>query len=155
MKQPIKDEFKGDDAHVRQSIKALIEMSDDGTLYTPLGGHARNLLATSYRRLGRNPKSALGMIAGERARQIYQGFTADHDDGHQEGDLAAAACCYAKFSSCLTKGCSVDEIMDLYVNDYPWDDESFRPGDRMDCLVKAGAFIVAEIERIQRLGEND
>ena len=47
----IKDEFRGDDAHLCQSIKALIELSDDGILSTQLGGHARNLLAASYHRL--------------------------------------------------------------------------------------------------------
>lgn len=51
-KYEIKDEFRGDDEHLRQCIKALIEMSDDGILIPHgLGGHARNLLAASYHRL--------------------------------------------------------------------------------------------------------
>jgi hypothetical protein len=49
---PIRDEFRGDDAHLCESIKALIEMSDRGSLIPHgLGGHARTLLAASYHRL--------------------------------------------------------------------------------------------------------
>ncbi len=50
----IKDEFRGDDAHLCQSIKAIIELSDAKALIPHgLGGHARKLLAASYRRLKR------------------------------------------------------------------------------------------------------
>jgi len=48
----IKDEFRGDDAHLCECIKALIEMSDDGILIPHgIGGHARTMLAASYHRL--------------------------------------------------------------------------------------------------------
>ena len=135
MKQEINDEFKGDNAHVCQSIKALIEMSDDGTLSTRLGGHARSLLATSYHRLGGEPTSSLGMIAGERARQIHRGFTAEHDDAHDQDELASAAVSYAWNNPDM----------------WPFESESWNPSDdQISNLVKAGAFIVAEIERRQR-----
>lgn len=52
MKKPINDEFRGDTEHLRASIKALIEMEDDGVLVPHgIGGHARALLASSYHRL--------------------------------------------------------------------------------------------------------
>jgi len=52
VKIPITDEFNGDTEHLRRSIKALIEMSDDGALVPHgLGGHARALLAASHQRL--------------------------------------------------------------------------------------------------------
>ena len=48
----ILDEFRGDDEHLRQCIKALIKMNDDGVLVPHgIGGHARALLAASYHRL--------------------------------------------------------------------------------------------------------
>ena len=48
----IKDEFRGDNTHLRECIRAIIEMSDEGIMIPHgLGGHARNLLAASYCRL--------------------------------------------------------------------------------------------------------
>lgn len=42
----------------RLSIRALIELSDDGALVPHgLGGHARNMLAAAYHRLGKKRKS--------------------------------------------------------------------------------------------------
>lgn len=48
----IADEFRADNAHLRESIKALIGLNDSGSL-TPhgIGGHARSLLAACYHRL--------------------------------------------------------------------------------------------------------
>lgn len=52
MKTPIKDEFRGDNVRLRESIKALIELSDGGYLVPhKLGGHARTMLAAAYHRL--------------------------------------------------------------------------------------------------------
>jgi hypothetical protein len=49
----IRDEFKGDDAALRASVKALIEISDDGAMAPhPLGCHSRALLAACYCRIG-------------------------------------------------------------------------------------------------------
>ena len=49
---PINDEFRGDDAHLCECIKALIEMNDSEALVPHgIGGHARALLAASYHRL--------------------------------------------------------------------------------------------------------
>jgi hypothetical protein len=40
--------------------------------------------------------NALGEIAAERRRQIeVEGWTHAHDDGHDDGSLAAAAACHA------------------------------------------------------------
>lgn len=48
----IRDEFCGDNKHLKDSIKALISLSDDNALVPHgIGGHARNLLAACYHRL--------------------------------------------------------------------------------------------------------
>ena len=63
-KTKIKDEFRGDDANLCRSIKALIELSDAKALSPHgLGGHARKLLAASYRRLNR--KSPVACLVSE------------------------------------------------------------------------------------------
>ena len=52
MMKPINDQFRGDNAHLRRSIKALIELNDDGALVPHgVGGHARALLAAAYHRI--------------------------------------------------------------------------------------------------------
>lgn len=50
--QPIFDDFRGDDAHLARSIKALINLNDAGALAPHgVGGHGRSLLAASAVRL--------------------------------------------------------------------------------------------------------
>lgn len=84
------------------------------------------------------------LIAQERKRQISkEGYSPEHDDGHKDGELARAAACYA--------------IEDLVIDDdsyfwewWPWDEEWWKPQDRLSNLVRAGALIAAEIDRLQR-----
>lgn len=82
-------------------------------------------------------------VAAERARQIRdEGWTADHDDRWDEGELATAGGLYAldarNGSSPVPRG-------------WPWDEEWWKPtNDRRRNLVKAAALICAEIDRIDR-----
>ena len=81
----------------------------------------------------------------ERRRQIEsEGWTPEHDDEHSKGQLAAAAACYA-LSSIGIKGNE-----DVQIRFWPWDDGWWRPSHRRRDLVKAGALILAEIERLDR-----
>lgn len=87
----------------------------------------------------------LELIAEERQRQIdSEGWTYQHDDGHHDGELARAAACYAipKF----WRSCAVLSVL------WPWRDTWWKPtpDDRIRELVKAGALIVAEIDRLHR-----
>lgn len=51
-RRSIKDTFNGDNEHLRASIKALINLNDDDALVPHgIGGHARELLASSYHRI--------------------------------------------------------------------------------------------------------
>jgi hypothetical protein len=81
---------------------------------------------------------AIEDIANERQRQIEaEGWTPEHDDQHSSGELADAAACYAR-------GKQMSAV-------WPWDEKWWKPGpDRRRQLVKAGALIVAEIERLDR-----
>jgi hypothetical protein len=86
------------------------------------------------------------LIAAERTRQIeIEGWTPKHDVEHDDHDLAFAAVCYAtpdwhRFLN--NRGIPVD---------WPWEPEAWkpRPDDRVRELVKAGALIAAEIDRLQ------
>lgn len=86
------------------------------------------------------------MIASERARQINEeGWTAEHDDEHNTNDLVVAAMAYA--NAALLPGTD-----DMDAPDYwPWHEDWWKPSDDpIRNLVKAGALIAAEIDRLWR-----
>jgi hypothetical protein len=85
-------------------------------------------------------------IAAERRRQIAdEGYYAQHDDHHDRDELVYGAIAYAT---------------PLYARrprggppfDWPWRDDDWKPSpdDRIRELVKAGALIAAEIDRLIR-----
>jgi len=101
-------------------------------------------------------KNALELIAAERARQIsVKGWTPSHDDNHKLGEMAGAAAIYA-LAAC---GFDNPHVIDgkrpnvtHKVRVWPWADAWWKPSDDpIRNLEKAGALIVAEIERLQRL----
>ena len=81
------------------------------------------------------------LIAAERERQVErEGWTPEHDDSHAGGQLWRAAECY------LT-----EDYMRLPPHRWPWIGQWWKPSrDRVRNLVKAGALIAAEIDRLQR-----
>lgn len=92
--------------------------------------------------------AALDVLA-ERLRQIEaEGWSPEHDDEHDDGGMAKAAGCYA-FASMgyYTNGLGEIESPE---SDWPWDEGWWKPGTPRRMLVKAGALILAEIERIDR-----
>ncbi len=99
-----------------------------------------------------NPSGA-ELIAAERVRQIEkEGWTADHDDGpdHADGELAAAGANYAWASVNLALG-ENPQINKLPSLNWPWEMEWWKPSeDPVRNLVKAGALIAAEIDRLLR-----
>lgn len=96
---------------------------------------------------------ALADIAAERQRQVQQeGWTLDHDDRHDAGEMARAAACYALNAG---KDRSEDDFFAGVSNaaihhSWPWDRSWWKPKDPRRDLVRAGALIVAEIERLDR-----
>lgn len=87
------------------------------------------------------------LIVKERQRQIVEeGKTAALDDKHKNAELTMAAICYA-YIGC--GGTRMDqEDVAIY---WPWETELWKPKDRIRNLVRAGALIAAEIDRLQRL----
>lgn len=84
-------------------------------------------------------------VLAERRRQVTaEGWTSESDDQYEDGELIDAAACYAQDSSlwnCIGEPPS----------DWPWSDEWWKPSKNMRRnLVKAGALILAEIERRDR-----
>jgi hypothetical protein len=90
-------------------------------------------------------------IAAERQRQIEaEGWTPEHDDEHDMGQLAAAGAAYAM--------CAREQAMEIggefwsrKPKSWPWDAEWWKPSDDpARNLEKAGALIAAELDRLER-----
>lgn len=87
--------------------------------------------------------SALDDIAAERQRQrAVEGWSLGHDDAHRNGVMARAAAAYAISSFDGNSGWARSI--------WPWDWDWWKPKDARRDLVRAGALIVAEIERLDR-----
>lgn len=98
---------------------------------------------------------AIELITEERNRQITEeGFLAIDDDRYTKDELAKAAACYAiPFE--MRRRLVRHTVCDLVDFMWPWFESWWKPSpdDRIRELVKAGALIVAEIERLQRQNE--
>lgn len=107
-------------------------------------------------------KAAQDVLA-ERQRQIdAEGWHADHDDAHGNGEMAMAAACYAAHSSVwqaiehttvkdkpglAQRLVSAQEFVHRM---WPWGKAWWKPKDDRRNLVRAAALILAEIERLDR-----
>lgn len=86
-------------------------------------------------------------IAAERQRQINEeGWTAERDDHYSHGKLASAGLCY------VYAGIFGPHDRDAgFVQRYwPWHSQWWKPSDTRRNLVKAGALVAAEIDRLDR-----
>ena len=107
-------------------------------------------LAAEVRGRGRQQDAeppSIALIAAERRRQIEaEGWTLEHDDQHANGELAAAAVCYAVPPD--MRDPRPGAIPDIW----PFAARCWKPtpDDRVRELVKAGTLIAAEIERLLR-----
>jgi hypothetical protein len=98
---------------------------------------------------------AVDDVLAERQRQIaVEGWTPEHDDAHDRGELADAASCYARGTDRITWQTPDPEFPRRKVMTgrilWPWAAQWWKPTDRRRNLVKAGALILAEIERLDR-----
>lgn len=113
------------------------------------------------------------LIREERNRQLdFECHTFRHDDGHGSGELALAAAMYAapkRLYYCREVALGIG-----FYDAWPWsidwdkrlqygerrenphklpppDPDTYTHAERIDLLVKAGALIAAEIDRLHRL----
>lgn len=93
------------------------------------------------------------LIAAERQRQMdVEGWTPEHDAEHRDGSLVEAAVMYARYGTGRPRsghlGSHPAESPPL---GWPWEKSWWKPtpGDPIRPLVKAGALIAAEIDRLR------
>jgi len=116
-------------------------------------------------------KSAIQLIADERQRQVeVEGWTEQHDDSHTDFQMSMAAACYVsenvskhlenifKTNQSPLAEFKIYQLKDFkgkpigWTRGWPWDNKWWKPStDKIRNLVKAGALIAAEIERLQRM----
>jgi len=96
-------------------------------------------------------KTGSELIAEERQRQIEkEGWTPEHDDEHGACEMSMAASAYIEQTIRQENGhCHPDEDEPI-LSIWPWVSEDWKPSDSIRNLVKAGALIAAEIDRLQR-----
>ncbi|KVF22902.1 hypothetical protein WJ06_10105 [Burkholderia cepacia] len=156
------ERFDRDDANLCQrAIAAILDAASTGNLFRVTFGMTvvldpRNeLLDPAADTLELHPKlvaardgappvtDAARDVLAERHRQLEaEGWTPEHDDQYQHGSIAQAAGCYALHASGVYKG--------MYPSVWPWMPKWWKPTTPRRDLVKAGALILAEIERLDR-----
>nr|WP_254658948.1 ead/Ea22-like family protein [Klebsiella pneumoniae] len=102
----------------------------------------------------RTVSAAAADVLAERQRQVTaEGWSSKHDDQYKNTELAFAASCYAFHAAAASWDLEDDGIpYDSHPvpKQWPWDPSWWKPTDARRDLVKAGALILAEIERIDR-----
>lgn len=106
----------------------------------------RSILEDADKRIAelesRTVTAAAADVLAERQRQVTaEGWTAERDDGYQNSELADAAACYAIHAH--NQGFSTPAH-------WPWSQDWWKQTSPRRDLVKAGALILAEIERLDR-----
>ncbi|OTJ55346.1 hypothetical protein CAZ19_07720 [Pseudomonas aeruginosa] len=97
---------------------------------------------------GQVPQAWLDVQA-ERRRQITaEGWTPEHDDEHDNGEMARAAACYALAGSSAPSDGTAALLVSLA---WPWDEQWWKPSTARRDMVKACALGLAEIERLDRV----
>lgn len=89
-----------------------------------------------------NP-AILDVVAERQRQKTIEGWTPEHDDEHCNGELAMAAVCYINETGTVNRNGGKPW-------GWPWDASWWKPKTRRRNLVKAGALILAEIERLDR-----
>lgn len=86
--------------------------------------------------------NAVQSVISERQRQqSVEGWTPEHDDQYSKSQLLWASSCYVL---------NTIQPFNRMPMDWPWAPEWWKPTNPRRDLVKAGALILAEIERIDR-----
>lgn len=147
-----------DMANVGQSLMNEIHVhSHSGFLkgWAPAEDPAE-IVADLLNEIDERPDGVFIEIAAERERQISgEGWTPEHDDRHDAGQMARAGAAYAyagsfgapsaRYAMASAKGGSpITRAL------WPWSLASWKPKDPRRDLVRAAALIVAEIQRLDR-----
>jgi len=145
----------------RDLLGKIVDEVFDGAIEDP------SVIEDVYRVIAREQPSTAAArdVLAERQRQITaEGWAPDHDDEHDGGELAAAGAAYALHAADYLNPHSQGDGGDEAPDCWPWHDGIagrgegpertkpawWKPGAPRRNLIKAGALILAEIERLDR-----
>lgn len=152
--QPVIPDNDDDDLIQRISGRAKF-LRDKGEIKTPVLIEAA-ISALSAQPVSEPYKLAANDIIAERQRQISEeGWTPEHDDKYNDFQLAFAAAGYAQNVADYAGGyyqphSCIDWTDAPEPEAWPWSPVWWKPSNPRRDLVKAGALILAEIERLDR-----
>lgn len=134
-----------DDEETPQLFSSSDAPATDAAAPVPPAAVMRDHLAAQAQAREHPTNAALRLIADERRRQVEsEGFTPVQDDEQNEdGEMAYAAAAYA--------AASVGDPDAALFWPGGWDPQMFKPTGETRDLVRAGALIVAELERRARM----
>ena len=103
--------------------------------------------------------TGIKLISEERERQQrVEGYWLEDDRRYTSGELCDAAMSYAKAAAKQARGESLEYLTEMEGAceiPWPWDASHWKPSEsQIRNLVKAGALIAAEIDRLSYLEEN-
>ncbi|MCR1769024.1 hypothetical protein B7760_02058 [Burkholderia glumae] len=157
--QAILDEAKAANARVIAAARKLIDMRHEETTRDHEIISAIDALDAAIRDIPADAGEAVLTAAArdvlaERRRQVEaEWWTPDHDDEHTSACLAVAAACYSLFAAADSSD-SVDSWLQEWrataAKLWPFDKEWLKTTEPRRDLAKAGALILAEIERLDR-----
>lgn len=122
------------------------------TAFACVGDYIKAVVEAALARAHASNTPASRDVLAERQRQVSaEGWTPEHDDGHVNDEIAAMACFYAMPPGAREWSAEETGYGATWGEAIVPDDWVFaKVGDRRRELVKAGALILAEIERIDR-----
>ncbi|MBX3580092.1 MAG: hypothetical protein KF723_23055 [Rhizobiaceae bacterium] len=95
-------------------------------------------------------------VLAERERQLeVEGWSSDHDDKHDSGEIASAAAAYALPDPSFRLKRNGEGQVVAVPRVWPWSAEWWKPKSRRQNLVRAGALILAELDRLDRAAERE
>jgi len=150
---------------IAKTAEVLKEAFEEMFLGYPLSEQEANVLAKiALEAAGLNElvecTQSVQDVVAERQRQVSnEGWTPEHDDTHRAGEMAKAAACYAWASALPAYSRAVHEgdwwRTVILRRLWPWDRNWWKPKNPRRDLVRAGALILAEIDRIDRNSQGD
>lgn len=139
-------------AQHEDSDKTLYASEDEAKAIAQADYEARirSALSAQVQDVAESP--AIKAITAERNRQIEkEGWTPEHDDTHSNGEMAWAAAAYAIGLYSLSGRVQLGKQFKPWLKRiWPWELKWWKPTSRQRNLIKAGALIVAELDRLFR-----
>ncbi|MFY3137976.1 hypothetical protein ACOTFF_15945 [Achromobacter xylosoxidans] len=143
----------GAPTEVAQRIEQYIGRYGREDTATLLLYEAMNALRRHAPAAGDAQTAAARDVLAERQRQIsVEGWEPERDDTYRHGELASAAASYAQCAGLQREGATTENAFKApFVENWPWSEAWWKPSaEPRRNLVKAGALVLAEIERLDR-----